>query len=155
VSSVVVWRLCAAKYGLTAFSGEGARLYGGRWSPPGIALVYAAESRALAVVEILANVDDAETLFDVAWVFVSADVPADLIEKPARMPESWRHFPHSTDTQTFGLKWAQAGSSAVLCVPSAVVPGEFNYLLSPAHPAFERVKIGPPQSFSFDPRLVG
>ena len=152
-STVVVWRLCAAKYGDTAYSGEGARLYGGRWSPSGIPLAYAAESRALAVVEVLANADDAETLFDVAWVFVPAEVPSDLIEKTARLPDTWRQFPHPPETQAVGADWARALRSAVLRVPSAVVLGEFNYLLNPAHSDFKRVKIGKPQSFAFDPRL--
>jgi RES domain-containing protein len=154
VSSVIVWRLCAAKYGATAFSGDGARLYGGRWSPSGTALVYAAESRALAVVEVLANVDDAETLFDVAWVLVSAEVPAELIEKPARLPDNWRQFPHAIETQTLGMEWVRSKRSAVLRVPSAVVPGEWNYLLDPAHSDFKRVKIGPAESFAFDPRFT-
>ena len=148
-----MWRLCAAKYGYTAFSGEGARLYGGRWSPAGIALAYAAESRALAVVEVLANVDDAETLFDVTWVFVSAEVPEELIERPSRLPDSWRHFPHPPETQTLGAEWAGANRSAALRVPSAVVLGEFNYLLNPAHADFKRVKVSRPESFAFDPRL--
>jgi RES domain-containing protein len=153
VSSVVVWRLCAAKYGDAAFNGDGARLYGGRWSPAGVAIVYAAESRALAVVEILANVDDAETLFDVAWVVVSAEIPTALIEMPPRMPDSWRQFPHPPETQAWGLEWARAKRTVALRVPSAVVPGEFNYLLDPAHPDFKRVKIGRSESFAFDPRL--
>lgn len=153
MSSVVVWRLCADKYGSSAFSGEGARLYGGRWSPPGLAIVYAAESRALAVVEMLANVDDAETLFDVPWVLVSAEIPAELIEKPGRLPDSWGRFPHPLGTQAVGTEWARANRSTVLRVPSAVVPGEFNYLLNPAHPSFPRLKLGRPQSFAFDPRL--
>jgi RES domain-containing protein len=150
----VVWRLCAAKYAETAFSGDGARLYGGRWSPTGVALVYAAESRALAVVEILANVDDAEVLFDVAWVLVSAEIPTTLIDSPARLPETWRQFPHPPETQALGHAWARAKKSVVLRVPSAVVPGEFNYLLNPAHDDFKRVKFGQPASFAFDPRLT-
>ena len=154
MSSVVVWRLCAAKYGKTAFSGDGARLYGGRWSPAGIPLVYAAESRALAVVEVLANADDAETLFDAAWVLVSAEVPADVIEKPARLPDTWRQYPHPPETQVLGGEWVRGKRSAVLRVPSAVVPGEFNYLLNPVHADFKRVKIGEPESFAFDPRLT-
>ena len=149
-----MWRLCAAKYGDSAFSGEGARLYGGRWSPRGVAVAYAAESRALAVVEVLANVDDAETLFDVAWVFVSAEVPPACIEKPSRFPASWRQFPHSSETQVVGAEWARAARSVALRLPSAVVPGEFNYLINPAHPDFKDVKIGRPVSFSFDPRLT-
>ena len=154
MSSVVAWRLCAAKYANTAFSGDGARLYGGRWSPAGIAVVYAAESRALAVVEILANVDDAEVLFDVAWVLVSAEIPTTLIESPARLPETWRQFPHPPETQALGSEWARTKKSAVLRVPSAVVPGEFNFLLNPGHDDFKRVKIGEPEPFAFDPRLT-
>ena len=149
----MVWRLCAAKYGASAFSGEGARLYGGRWSPAGIPVVYAAESRALAVVEVLANVDDAETLFDVAWVFVRAEVPDELVEKPSRFPASWRQFPHPAETQAVGTEWARSERSVALRLPSAVVPGEFNYLLNPTHPDFKRVKIGRSEPFTFDPRL--
>jgi RES domain-containing protein len=153
VSSVTVWRLCAAKYGRTAFTGDGARLYGGRWSLSGTALVYAAESRALTVVEVLANVDDVETLFDVAWVLIPADVPVELIERPSRLPDNWRDFPHPLETQTLGMEWVRTKRSAVLRVPSAVVPGEWNYLLNPAHEHFKRIEIGPPESFAFDPRI--
>ena len=148
-----MWRLCSAKYGATAFSGEGAELYGGRWSPTGIAVAYSSESRALAVVEILANAEERDRLRAREWVFVSAEVPLELIEKPAKVPPSWRVFPHSNETQLFGTEWAKAKRSAVLRVPSAVVPGEFNYLLNPSHPDFAKVKIGKPQPFIFDPRL--
>lgn len=151
----MVWRLCAAKYGATAFSGEGAELYGGRWSPAGVPIAYCSESRALAVVEVLANAEERDRLFAREWVFASAEVPAGLIEKPARFPKNWRAYPHGRETQMIGSEWAKARCSAVLRVPSAVVPGEFNYLLNPAHPEFAKVKVGQPEPFSFDPRLAG
>jgi RES domain-containing protein len=154
VSGIAVWRLCSATYADTAYDGEGAKLYGGRWSPPGIAIAYAAESRALAVLEILANADDPNRLTRLAWVLVPAEVDPALIERPARYPESWAQFPHSTASQGFGATWAQEARSAVLRVPSVVVPGEFNYLVNPAHPAFKQLKIGKPVPFSFDPRLA-
>jgi RES domain-containing protein len=91
-AEVLVWRLCAAKYAGTAFDGEGARLYGGRWSPRGVPIAYCAESRALAVVEVLANAQEPERLTAVEWVFVPAHVPAELVEKPSRFPEDWRRF---------------------------------------------------------------
>lgn len=153
MSDLTVWRLCSAKYAATAYSGEGAELFGGRWSPRGLRLAYAAESRALAVVEVLANADEADRLFSVKWVFVPAGIPAGLVEKPARFPEHWRRYPHPAETQQVGAEWARAARSAALRVPSAVVPGEFNYLLNPAHPDFRRVKLGPAEPFSFDPRL--
>lgn len=154
MSVVSVWRLCSAKYAETAYDGEGAKLFGGRWSPAGISVVYCAESRALAVLEVLANAEEPERLFDLAWVFVPADVPDNLIEKPARYPESWRQFPHSLATQDFGAAWARHQQTLALRVPSAVVPGEFNYLINPRHADFTRVKIGKPEVFAFDPRLL-
>jgi RES domain-containing protein len=154
VSAVVVWRLCAEKYARTAYDGEGARLYGGRWSPPGIPVVYCSESRALAVVEVLANVEEPERLLHMSWILVSAEVPAEAIEKPARFPENWRQFPHPPATQATGAAWAREERSLALRVPSAVVPGEFNFLLNPRHPDFERVTVGKPQPFAFDPRIV-
>lgn len=154
MSALVVWRLCAAKYAATAYDGSGARLYGGRWSLPGTALAYAAESRALAVVEVLANADDPDVLLHLDWVFVGAELPAAHVEHAARVPESWRRFPHSIETQLFGTEWARSGRSVALRVPSAVVPGEFNYLVNAAHPAFSQVRIGKPEPFAFDARLA-
>lgn len=154
MSELVVWRLCAAKYAAQAFSGEGAELYGGRWSPPGWRVAYCAESRALAIVEVLANADEPDRLSHVKWCVVSATLPAAAIERPARFPTNWRQFPHPPETQAFGAAWLESGSSLALRVPSAVVPGEFNYLVNPAHPAFASAKIGRPEPFAFDPRLL-
>ncbi len=151
---MTVWRLSSARYAATAFSGEGAKHYGGRWSPPGLAVIYCAESRSLALVEVLAGTDDVDRLFEQEWVLVPADLPADCIEKPARVPEDRRQYPHSPATQAFGAGWVQSLRSVALRVPSVVVPGEFNYLLNPAHPYFAKVKIGKPEPFSFDPRLA-
>ncbi|HEY5550713.1 MAG TPA: RES family NAD+ phosphorylase [Opitutaceae bacterium] len=151
---MILWRLCAARFAATAFSGEGARLYGGRWSPTGLSVIYCAESRALALVEVLAGTDDPARLFEQKWVLLPADVPEECVEKPARVPDNWRSFPYSTETQAFGAEWVHARRSAALRLPSAVVPGEFNYLLHPEHPDFGRVKIGKPEPFSFDPRLA-
>ncbi len=154
MSEVLVWRLCAAKYLVHAFDGEGARLNGGRWSQLGVPLSYCAESRALAVVEVLANVDEPTRLTHIPWVLVPAVIPAALIEKPSRYPDAWRNYPHDPATQEFGTRWATELRSAALRVPSAVVPGEFNYLLNAKHPDFRQVQIGNPEPFTFDGRLV-
>lgn len=154
MSSLTVWRLCTAKYTGSAYDGEGARLYGGRWSPKGMPLTYTAESRSLAILEVLANADEPGQLALVPWVFLRAELAIELIETPARVPDDWRQFPHSSATRDFGAKWAKEQRSAALRVPSAVVPGEFNYLINPAHPDFKRVKIGKPEPFNFDARLT-
>ena len=52
-----------------------------------------------------------------------------------------------------GTTWAREGKTAVLAVPSAVIPQERNYLLNPLHPSFSRIRIGAAQPFAFDPRM--
>lgn len=151
---MTVWRLSSSRYATTMFSGEGARLYGGRWSPAGLAVVYCAESRSLALVEIMAGTDDAARLAGQEWILMPADIPETCLEKPARFPDEWRQYPHTPATQAFGAEWVKARRSVALRVPSVVVPGEFNYLLNPAHPDFKQVHIGRPEPFSFDPRLT-
>lgn len=154
MSELTLWRLCAAKYASQAFSGEGAEMFGGRWSPPGVRVAYCAESRALAVVEVLASADDADRLTGIEWSLVPVLVPTDWVEKPARFPDTWRQFPHAPATQQVGGEWVRTRRSVALRVPSAIVPGEFNYLLNPAHPHFAKVRIGKAEPFSFDPRLA-
>jgi RES domain-containing protein len=153
VSALTLWRLSPAYHAAKAMSGEGAYRRGGRWNPPGIRVVYCADSRSLAVVEVLANVKSQALLADQAWVLIPVEVPADLVEKPIRVPDSWRDTPYTSASQAFGATWTQAQRSVALRVPSVTVPGEFNYLLNPLHPAFSRVKVGKPEPFFFDHRL--
>jgi len=154
VSSLALWRVSPGYHADKAMSGDGSYRRGGRWSPPGIRVVYCADSRSLALVEVLANIRRPALLCDQQWMLIRVDVPEDLVERPARVPESWRATPYSTDTQAFGAEWVQSQRSVALRVPSVVVPGEFNYLLNPAHPKFAKVKAGKPEPFAFDPRLA-
>lgn len=154
MSELIVWRLCAKHREPWAFTGEGAARRGGRWNLPGTRIVYCAESRALAAFEVLVNADETSHLLALQWICIPATIPSPLIEKPARFPETWRQFPHAIETRKFGSAWTDEARSAVLRVPSAVVPGEFNYLLNPGHPDFKQVKIGAALPFYFDPRLA-
>jgi RES domain-containing protein len=153
VNTLTLWRLCPARRIERAVSGDGSFRRGGRWNPPGVRVVYFAESRSLAALEILVNVRDASLLFAQPWMIVPAEIPVALVERPVRVPDNWRAQPYAGETQMFGAEWVGAARSAALRVPSTVVLGEFNYLLNPAHPDYHRVKIGKPQPFSFDPRL--
>lgn len=155
VSTLRLWRLCRDLHAAKAFSGEGPLRYGGRWSPPGVAVVYCAESRSLAAMEILVHRLGTEVFRASRWVVIAADVPETVIEKPPRVPENWQGQSPIPAVQEFGAAWVRERRSAVLRVPSAVVLGEFNYLLNPAHPDFARIIVGKPELFSFDARLKG
>ena len=93
MSGRVVWRLVAERHAATAFSGEGARKFGARWSPPGLNVAYCSESRSLAALEIIVNARDGTKLVGQPWSVLSAEIPDELIERPARVPESWRENP--------------------------------------------------------------
>jgi RES domain-containing protein len=130
-------------------------LYGGRWNSPGVPLVYVAESRALATLEILAGLQSRSTLE--AYVLIEVAFAESLVEElqPESIPDEWRISPPRPETQAIGDRWVREARSAALRVPSVLVPTEFNFLLNPAHPEFGAIEIHEPTPFKLDPRLTG
>lgn len=151
---MLVWRICARRHASRSFTGEGARLYGGRWNPRGTPMVYTAGTFSLAVLEMLVHLDP--DTFPDHLVAVAAEVPDEfLIEEisSTSLPRGWRRYPANEELARRGLAWIRAAKSAVLSVPSAVVPRERNYLINPRHPDFAGIRIQRPEPFYFDPRL--
>lgn len=149
------WKLTKAQYATTAFTGYGAMLHAGRWHTQGTPLVYAADSLELALLEVLVHVN-AIDLLAFSYVGIPIEFDDNLLIRLSRshVPSDWNHWPWPTSTQQIGTQWFYEKQSAILQVPSTVVSTAFNYLINPAHPKFSRVRIGPPQSFSVDPRLA-
>ncbi len=145
------WRIVKAKHAATAFSGEGARLYGGRWNSAGVSLVYTSSTQALAALESLVHLNP-PVIFK--YTAISLEFEAELVEKVTALPPGWALSPAPPSTRTLGDLWAKEARSAVLELPSAIIPGESNFLLNPAHPDFKKIVIGKPVPFSFDPRLL-
>ena len=149
--ALTLWRLTKAHYANTAFDGEGARLYGGRWNSPGRSVVYLAGSLALATLEILVHVKSQRELNGYAKIRVEA--PANHVSDVAALPGNWRQGRAPDDTRLVGDAWLEAGETLLLRVPSVVIREEFNYLLNPGHPAFGELTFGEAEPFSFDSRL--
>jgi RES domain-containing protein len=150
---LTVWRLVTRRFADTAFTGEGARLYGGRWNRKGIPMVYAAGSQSLAMLEMLVQDEPLRA----NYMMIPATLPDTMaIEhiETARLPADWRDPVAREQLQAMGSKWAKLKNSAVLAVPSAVIPAETNYLLNPVHPAFAEIEIGVAQPFITDLRLI-
>ena len=148
-----VWRIVKAKHADAAYSGEGARRFGGRWNSPGLSVVYMAESRSLAAMEMLVHLNSQSLLGK--YVIGRAVIQEKWIEsvRSDSLPTNWREFPASYELRAIGDRWLHAGKAAVLKVPSAVVEGEFNFLLNPTHVDFHKIKIEEFQRFVFDKRL--
>ena len=136
-----------------AFSGDGARLYGGRWNPKGLRVVYTASTRSLAMLEMLVQ----DQPLRAEYVIIAASIPprirVDSIAASA-LPAQWRSPRQSEELRRIGTEWLERANTAVLRVPSAVVPQEGNYLLNPAHADFGKIKLGKPETFTPDHRLI-
>lgn len=148
------WRICKRRWIKSAFNGDGARRTGGRWNHKGVAVVYASTSLALASLELFVHLEPEDMPSDL--VSIAAEVPDDISSERIELtdlPGNWRAYPVQIALREIGTEWARSGRTAVLIVPSAVVPAEHNILLNPFHPKFSRVRIGVPQSFHFDPRM--
>lgn len=149
---LTVWRLAAEKHAGTAFSGDGARRYGGRWNKKGEAVVYAASSRSLAILEMLAQ---AGTLPE--YIALPATLPKNLtisILLQEELPFDWQKMPAPDSIRALGSAWISRGETCVLQVPSAIVPAETNYLLNPLHHDFTKITIAPPERLALNPRLL-
>jgi len=147
-----VWRIVTARFAETAFSGEGARRYGGRWNRKGVPLVYTAGSQSLALLEMLVQDEPLRARYAMIPAEIPADLPVARIE-PEQLPADWRDPAALETLRSLGAHWASEMTSAVLAVPSAVVPAETNYLLNPRHPDFVRIEIGESEVLVTDLRL--
>ncbi|MGF1655928.1 MAG: RES family NAD+ phosphorylase [Verrucomicrobiales bacterium] len=149
----LAWRIVGIGRADSAFDGAGARLFGGRWNTRGQAMIYTAGSRALAALEVLVHL---ERPLSHAFVRFAVKIP-DACIQALDDQVTWCSLAHRPTidpaTQQRGDDWVRQASSLVLQVPSSVIPEEPNYLINPQHPEFARLIIGPPESFSLDPRL--
>lgn len=151
---MAIWyRIVQEKWAATAMDGEGARRFGGRWNPVGLAAVYLAESRALAALEIMVHAPRA--MLQLEWRVIEVDVPDRLIETAAtrKLPGGWRDQPSSLAAQRFGGDWLRTAKGVALVLPSVIIPEERALLLNPSHPEMSAIKWTKPKSFRFDERL--
>ena len=151
---ITAWRIFKKKHKTSAFTGEGARRFGGRWNSRGVPVIYTSESPSLAVLEILVHLEAREILDAYLLASVNFD---DIFVKSVplkKLPSNWRNEPAPAALQEIGDRWIARGESAVLRVPSAIIPTEFNYLMNPAHSDFARCLWGKVRPFQIDRRLV-
>lgn len=131
------------------WDGGGAAARGGRWNPSGFPVIYTAGSLSLAMLEFLAQGRDFDRTF-----LVDADIPDDITidDLTERPPPNWRELDSPTALRA-GRNWLAAKRTAVLRVPSALVPREPNYVINPAHPDASRIHPTDPVPLDWDPRL--
>lgn len=150
---MLVYRITRVQFA-NDLSGEGVRLYGSRWIPAGIPALYAAQNRALAVLEFYAHMP--REFAPGRLKLVTIDIPATIkpfVVSLSAMPEYWDKFPVPPEVQSIGADLFKAGKM-VIQVPSALVPHEFNFVINTAHTSTKNITIANTEDFSYDERLV-
>lgn len=148
-----IYRLTPARYAQD-MSGTGAKLYGGRWNHKGVPCLYAAESRALCVLEFAVHVSSDN--FPGSLTMVTYELPdknlLGLTEND--LPENWKLYPGPDELKELGTRILLENKFMGVRVPSSVVPQEFNYFLNPLHKDFEQqVTLIDLYPFEFDQRI--
>jgi RES domain-containing protein len=149
---MLLYRIVRSAY--ADLSGNGARLYGGRWNSEGKAVVYFASSRSLAVLEALAHLSPTNIPNDFCMMIVEAPDNASTGLDIKTLPKHWQEYPEQNILKQIGNRFLAEKKHLLLKVPSAIVKEEYNYLLNPLHPSAKQVKIKSKQPFSFDARLL-
>jgi RES domain-containing protein len=148
---MIVYRFAYPKFA-NDLSGTGARLWGGRWNPVGLPVIYSSEHISLALLEILANTGTLDELQRIKLVEI--EIPAAVTAheiKIAALKKNWHaDFDY---TQWMGQEILRTAKTALVRCPSAIVPNEHNYLINPLHPDFKKVKLKEVSDFRFDERL--
>jgi RES domain-containing protein len=149
------WRIVRAARIKDAFTGEGSRLYGGRWNSPGTAVVYASQHESLAALEILVHTVPLSATeqyfsFQMEW----DDRLTEFV--PLRnLPPGWNNEPPTTASMQIGDQWVHDQRSVALALPSLLSTSEMNFIFNPNHPDFKNVKIRKPIEYRFDSRILG
>ena len=136
---IQAYRIVKKKWANSAFDGEGARLYGGRWNSAGKSCVYVASTESLAILEVLVHLNDS-TMFDDFTIFILSLEASDIMTlEHENLPDNWRENPAPSETAELGDEWLTSNLSAALATPSTIVPRELNYLLNTSHPRYKEI----------------
>ena len=148
------WRIAKKKYKNSAFDGEGSKRKGGRWTPKGLPAIYTAQTESLAALEQFVQLGDEGQ--NIKFLCFRVDIPKELKISEIdvnSLPADWRETPAPDSLKKYGAEWLAQAETAVLKVPSALISSEFNFILNPRHPDFQKIIIGAPEEFCYDPRM--
>jgi RES domain-containing protein len=149
------WRIVRAARARTAFTGEGSRVYGGRWNSRGTSVIYVSQHESLAALELFVHTMPllpAERYFSfrVDW-----DDKLTEYFPIKNLPRDWAAEPPTSASMQIGDEWVRGARSVALALPSLLSKSEINFLLNPKHPDFKKIKVGPTVEYRFDRRLLG
>ncbi len=150
-----IYRITQEKYA-DDLSGNGARIFGGRWNSEGLFAIYTSSSRSLALLETLAHTP-AKMLSERNYVLVSLFIPEtikpEVLDKN-KLTTRWNAPDARPLTKKLGDKFLRSKTGLLLSVPSILIPEENNYLLNPLHPDIKKIKMVHKRRIYFDARIA-
>jgi len=147
---MVVYRITLSKWaGILRASG-----FPARWNSKGYFVIYTAGSRALACLENLVHRsgEGLNDTFSVTEISIPESISMITVHAN-QLTAGWDSLSGQSETQVIGNNWIQVNKSAILIVPSVIIPDEFNYLINPAHSDFSKIEVTSVSPFRFDQRL--
>jgi len=148
---MLVYRLSKSRYAEDV-SGEGARLFGGRWNKKLTPCIYTSESRALALLEYTVNISIDEIPRALSMITFEIDDQQIFTITESKLPGNWKQYPAPAETQEFGSALLENPLVQVIEIPSVIIPEEKNYLISPLH-YNGPIKIRSIEDFIYDIRV--
>jgi len=136
-------------------SGAGPKIYGGRWNPIGMSALYASETKALAILELLVHTP--KDIIPPRYKLLSIEIPFDHTQQlkvVKALPKDWRTNPAVDELKEIGERLLLKENSLAIRVPSVIVPSEYNVVINPLHSDMTKVKIVEIEDFNFDERLL-
>ena len=148
---MIIYRLTTGNFAHD-ISGEGAKIYGGRWNPVGSAVVYMSEFISLSILEILVRADKLSS--PDSYTLLGIQIPESSIVniEVKKLKHGWQN--HIEYSRSIGEEFLNANQTLVLKVPSAIVPQEHNFLINPLHKDFTKVKVVGSELLELDKRLL-
>lgn len=149
-----LYRISREKY-VRDISGEGARLFGGRWNRKGVPLLYTSQSISLAALEVLVHTSISNIPTDLQLLVLEipdeVNINGIFVED---LPENWQQYPAPEEVVEIGNEWCTSGKAVGLQVPSVIIPQEYNMVLNPVHADFTHINIKEVRDFWIDERIV-
>ncbi len=156
---IVAWRIGTETPDYTAddLSGTGAKITGGRWNRAGVAVIYAATSRALTCLETIVHLGAGRLPLN--RYLVRIDIPDNIWAKRQQLtnntaPIGWDAIPTGKVSLDVGDHWVKGGASCIMEVPSIIVPEEGNLLINPSHPDASGITATKIRRWDYDHRLI-
>lgn len=151
---MILYRVSHTKYS-KKLSGEGAKIYGGRWNSKGKPIIYTAENEALCKLEALAhfNLTEIPNVYKLISIYVPDNSSAKLLQL-SDLPKDWDSIPYKKVSQMIGDEFYTVNKYLLLKVPSILAKTCVNCLINPDNPEFKNIKIVKVEDFGIDKRII-